>query len=106
MVNGMDVSDFQTNVNWQSVNEAGYSFAYCKATEGLNWTADTFAANWAGLAAAGMLRGAYHLFHFDEDPVLQADHFLKVVQPRSGISRRPSIWSSTFPTVRTPRLPT
>jgi lysozyme len=84
MVNGIDVSDFQPNVSWPTVHQAGYSFAYTKATEGAGWTAQTFGGNWSGIKAAGMLRGAYHMFHFDEDPVAQANHFLDVVNPQPG----------------------
>jgi lysozyme len=84
MVNGIDVSDFQPNVNWNEVHESGYSFAYAKATEGTDFTAQTFAPNWSGLKAAGMLRGAYHMFHFDDDPVAQANYFLSVVNPQPG----------------------
>ena len=31
---GIDVSDFQTSVNWATVKTNGISFAYVKATEG------------------------------------------------------------------------
>lgn len=31
---GIDVSDFQTNMNWATVKANGITFAYIKATEG------------------------------------------------------------------------
>lgn len=31
---GIDVSDYQTSVNWSTVKSNGGSFAYIKATEG------------------------------------------------------------------------
>jgi lysozyme len=84
MVNGIDVSDFQPDVHWSLVHEAGYSFAYCKATEGVGWIAQTFDSNWGGLKTANMLRGAYHMFRFDQDPIQQAKHFLNVIKPTTG----------------------
>jgi MYXO-CTERM domain-containing protein len=38
-----------------------------------------FAQDWAGIKAHGMVRGAYHYFHADTDPMAQADHFLTTV---------------------------
>jgi lysozyme len=83
MVNGLDVSVFQDQVDWKTVHGAGFSWAACRATFGLS-TDTTFAANYAGIAAAGMLRSAYHFFVFADDPVAQANHFLSVVKPQPG----------------------
>lgn len=57
-VNGLDVSDWQRQVDWKKVKADGYSFAYTKATQGVSSVQGTFAANYTGIAAAGMLRGA------------------------------------------------
>lgn len=84
MVNGIDVSDFEPDVDWNAVKNSGYSFAYTKATEGTGFTAQTFGPNWGGLAGAGILRGAYHMFRFEEDPIAQAKFFLGVVNPSAG----------------------
>jgi lysozyme len=73
---GQDRSDYQAVLPW-----AGDSFGFAKATEGLDWQAQTFAANWANLKAAGIPRGAYHFFHPELDAVAQAQFFLSVVQP-------------------------
>ena len=75
---GIDVSDYQGLVNWSAVAATGIKFAFAKATEGLTFTATTFARNWTGMQAAGMLRGAYHFFRPETDPQVQANHFLKV----------------------------
>jgi lysozyme len=84
VTNGIDVSDFQPGVSWQTVKEAGYSFAYCKATEGTGYVADTFAQNWRATRDAGILRGAYHFLHFDQDPTAQAEAFLATYSPSTG----------------------
>ncbi len=83
-VKGLDVyhGDNGGNpINWGNVASAGMSFAFVKATEGTTYTDPSFATNWAGVKAAGMIRGAYHFFHSDLDPVAQATFFLSTVGP-------------------------
>ena len=75
---GIDVSHHQETVDWTKVAGAGISFAYAKASEGMN--ADPlFPANWAGMKAAGVIRGAYHFFRPKTDPAAQASHFCALV---------------------------
>ena len=80
---GLDVSDYQGLVNWSAVAAAGIKFAFAKATEGVTFTATSFARNWSGMQAAGVLRGAYHFFRPETDSQAQANHFLKVASPGS-----------------------
>jgi lysozyme len=84
MVNGIDVSAYQPNVDFSQVHDAGYSFVYIKATESTNYTSATFADQWQGAGAAGMLRGGYHFFDFNADPGQQAQFFLSVCPPTKG----------------------
>jgi len=81
---GIDVSHFQGQVDWQAVRGAGCTFAFAKATEGTGVTDPFFAANWAGMKAAGLLRGAYHFYHAEEPAADQAAHFLSTVQFEPG----------------------
>jgi lysozyme len=81
---GIDVSHFQGTVSWQQVQQAGVLFAIAKATDGLTFTDPDFAANWAGMKEAGLLRGAYHFFEPADDAAQQAEYFLSVVQLESG----------------------
>ena len=83
-VQGIDVSHFQGTVSWQQVAKAGMSFAFAKATEGITYVDPQFAANWAGIQAAGLLRGAYHFFEANDDAAAQAQHFLATVQIAPG----------------------
>lgn len=78
-VEGIDVYDGQGKVDWAAARDAGVSFAFVKATQGTYGTQSTFAGNWAGAKAAGVLRGAYHFFDPTEDGTAQAAHFLAVV---------------------------
>ena len=81
---GIDVSHFQGHIDWLAVKAAGCAFAFAKATEGTNVTDLYFAANWSGMKAAGLLRGAYHFFRAGEPAEQQAAHFLSTVQFEPG----------------------
>jgi GH25 family lysozyme M1 (1,4-beta-N-acetylmuramidase) len=78
-VKGMDVSHFDGNIDWASSKDAGIAFAMVKATESTNVTDPMFGTNWAGMKSAGIVRGAYHFFHADEDAVAQATFFMQTV---------------------------
>src|SRR5512132_983163 len=47
-VQGIDVSHWQGTINWASVAGAGKEFAFCKATEGINYVDPTVGTNTAG----------------------------------------------------------
>jgi len=51
---------------------------------GLEHVDATFAANWPAIAAAGMLRGAYHFGRPGRDAVGQADAVVDTVRPTAG----------------------
>ncbi len=76
---GIDVSHYQGTVDWNAVRGAGMSFAFAKATEGVTSTDAMFSTNWPAMGAAGLLRGAYHFFHPEDDAATQAQFFLSVV---------------------------
>lgn len=59
-VKGLDVSYYQSGVNWQTQWNLGARFAYVKATEGNYYTNDSFGAQYQGARQVGMIRGAYH----------------------------------------------
>jgi lysozyme len=82
MMQGIDVSNYQGNPNWQQVAASGCQFVITKATEGIGFTDPTFAANWPGIKAAGMVRGAYHFARPDlgNTPEAEASYFLEVIQ--------------------------
>jgi GH25 family lysozyme M1 (1,4-beta-N-acetylmuramidase)/putative cell wall-binding protein len=57
---GMDVSGWQTGINWPSQYAAGARFAYIKASEGTDYTSSQFSTQYSGSYSAGLIRGAYH----------------------------------------------
>ena len=81
---GIDVSHFQGAVDWPAVKAAGCAFAFAKATEGAGVTDPYLRANWAGMKAAGLLRGAYHFYRAQQPAEQQAAHFLSAVQFEPG----------------------
>src|SRR5690349_14388617 len=76
---GIDVSHFQQNVNWDEIKKAGISYAYSKATQGTGDVDPKYHRNRAGTIAAGLYHGAYHFYMAAEDPVRQAEVFIKAV---------------------------
>ena len=81
---GIDVSHYQGTVDWTQVKAAGIHFAFAKATQGTANVDPEFAANWQGMRAAGLVRGAYHYLDPDQDATAQAEHFLATVQLEAG----------------------
>lgn len=77
---GIDVSHYQGLVNWETVKETGISFALAKATGGTGYVDSQFQNNWHGMREAGLIRGAYHFFYANEDPIAQAEHFIQTVK--------------------------
>lgn len=71
-VEGIDVSQYQGTINWPQVRASGRVFAITRVGDGY-FQDPTFAANWQGIRAAGMVRGAYQYFRPGKDPLMQAD---------------------------------
>ena len=81
---GIDVSHYSGAVDWEQVKAAGYTFAYVKATEGIDNPDASFADHWRRLAEVGLHRGAYHFYVTEDDPEEQARFFLSVAKPGPG----------------------
>jgi GH25 family lysozyme M1 (1,4-beta-N-acetylmuramidase) len=60
VVDGIDVSSHQGNVDWNYWWNQGKRFAYVKATEGTSYRNPYFAQQYNGSYNVGMIRGAYH----------------------------------------------
>lgn len=76
-VPGIDVSNWQGQVDWAGQYAAGKRFAYVKATEGSTYTSPSFGHQYTGSYNAGLLRGAYHFALPDSSSgATQANHFV------------------------------
>lgn len=58
VVEGIDVASFQGTIDWNAVHGSGREFAIARIGDG-TYSDPTFATNYAGIQAAGMVRGAY-----------------------------------------------
>jgi lysozyme len=63
-IQGIDVSYWQGDIDWEKAREAGIQFAYIKATEGGDHLDPKFLDNWNAAKRAGMARGAYHFIYW------------------------------------------
>ncbi|HEY1547806.1 MAG TPA: GH25 family lysozyme [Kofleriaceae bacterium] len=72
-VNGIDVSEYDTSVDWPTAKAVGIDFAFMRVSDGIAYPDSSFAGFWSGARAAGVIRGAYQYFRPDVDPVQQAD---------------------------------
>jgi GH25 family lysozyme M1 (1,4-beta-N-acetylmuramidase) len=70
---GIDVSEFQGNVDWVKVKASGRSFAFARVSDGVTHPDATFSGNWSGMKAAGLTRGVYQYFRPGQDAIAQAD---------------------------------
>lgn len=74
---GLDVSGYQTGINWSSVRANGARFAYVKATESTSYRNPQFANEYNGSYRAGLIRGAYHFATPNTSGgATQADYFV------------------------------
>jgi GH25 family lysozyme M1 (1,4-beta-N-acetylmuramidase) len=74
---GIDVSSYQGGgINWTSVKNSGVSFAWAKATEGVNIVDADFTINENNGKNAGVYMGAYHFAHPNlNTPGAEASYF-------------------------------
>ncbi|MFO0758111.1 MAG: GH25 family lysozyme [Byssovorax sp.] len=77
-VQGIDVSYYQPNINWTKVANSGRKFAIARVSDGFFNDPD-FEVNWAGIKAAGMIRGTYQFFRPGKDAAAQADLVIQKV---------------------------
>lgn len=59
-IQGIDVSRWQGDIDWEKVKDAGTRFAFIKATEGGDHVDPNFKRNWIEAKKHGIPRGAYH----------------------------------------------
>ena len=91
MSKGIDVSVYQGNIDWRAVASTGeVDFTYVRASIGLSVDVK-FKQNWTSLKGSSILRGAYHFFKMELDPVKQADMFFNTVGPLDDRDLPPTI---------------
>ena len=106
-VHGVDLSRYQSGVDWPMARRVGVNFAFVKATEGSDGFDPLFASHWTGAKAARVRRGAYHMYYHCRPAAEQARWFIAHV-PRDAAALPPVLdmeWTPTSPTCRIRRAP-
>src|SRR5437773_6395652 len=76
---GIDVSGYQPTVNWTNVKNAGYTFAWTKATEGFTFNDSSYSNHISTAAAANFLIAPYHYARPDNNSAAnEVSHFLSI----------------------------
>lgn len=83
-VTGVDISEYQAEVDMEKLAEQGVQFIYMKATEGSGHVDSRFAQNWENAQACGIPAGAYHFFSFDSPGKMQAQNYIETVGDLQG----------------------
>lgn len=83
-LDGVDVSKFQGEIDWQAVKASGVVFAFARALEGETIQDSTFAANWQGMKEAGVIRGAYDFYIANDADSDQVEVFSSLVTLEPG----------------------
>lgn len=78
---GIDVSVWNGNVDWNGVNEAGKRFAIIKYSEGISYKDPKARENIAACTSRGIDVGVYHFYRFFQDPIKQAENFMSCGLP-------------------------
>ncbi len=78
-VHGIDVSHYQSFIDWDRVAAQGVDFAFMKATEGQMMVDTLFVENWEQSKTTGLKRGAYHFYRPTVSAEMQARHFMQAV---------------------------
>ncbi|MGE3641906.1 MAG: GH25 family lysozyme [Pirellulales bacterium] len=85
LIEGVDVSNYQGSINWTSVKNAGIQFAFCKATEGVDYVDPRFSSYMSGALAAGIPIGPYHFARLNSgetnpnDAIDEANDFVDAI---------------------------
>jgi GH25 family lysozyme M1 (1,4-beta-N-acetylmuramidase) len=84
---GIDVSHWQSAIDWSKVAAAGKKFVFMKATESTNFLDPNYASYRTGAKAAGLKVGAYHFAQPTTtagEAVAEADWFINQAGPQTG----------------------
>ncbi len=83
-IHGIDVSHYQSRIDWTQLNQQNIHFAFIKATEGEDLIDSLFEHNWCKAQETGIKRGAYHFFRPNIPVLNQVLNFIKTVHLEPG----------------------
>jgi len=76
MINGVDVSSYNPNLDYAQLAKSGVAFAWCKCSEGATVLDKMHDQHTTGFRAAGVRTGSYCFGHTSQDAAATADFFL------------------------------
>jgi len=76
---GIDISSYQDNIDFYKVKNSGIKIVYIKATEGFTYNNPFMKIQYSDAKAAGLSIGFYHYLR-ENNPILEAKHFLGVIE--------------------------
>lgn len=83
-VQGIDISHYQSYLNWDTIARQDIAFAFVKATEGVSLSDSLYCHNWNEMKRVGIKRGAYHFFLPSIPAYEQARNFTNWVELEYG----------------------
>lgn len=81
-MNGIDVSNYNPNINWNNVINSGFSLVYIKATEGTTFVDPLLNNHYVGALNVGMKIGFYHFLSSKSAPETQAENFYNNIKDK------------------------
>ncbi len=78
-IRGVDVSEYQGEIDWQVLSAQDIDFAFIKATEGSSYVDSRFEYNIENARKTDLKIGFYHFFSYDSSGKTQAENFINTV---------------------------
>ncbi|MFT8342057.1 MAG: GH25 family lysozyme [Clostridium beijerinckii] len=79
---GIDISNYDGYIDFNSVKSSGVQLVYIKATEGTTFIDPYLQANYNGASSAGLKVGFYHFLVGTSAPETQADNFYNSIKDK------------------------
>ena len=76
---GMDVSYYESSINWAAAKAGGIQYAFIRVSDGTGFHDPKFQQYWAAAKSAGVIRGAYQFFRPAQSATAQADLLISAV---------------------------
>ena len=81
---GIDISHYQTDIDWSQLQNEKPHFMFIKASEGANLQDNKYISYYTEARKLGIPVGSYHFFSYKSTGIEQAKNFLAVAQHSTG----------------------